>query len=173
MAKIKKVTLKNVSGNSVSVMIDGKLKKFSFSDVERKITMDELEDLYNDRGGRVILEEDILRVMEAEARESIGLPKLDEYCLDGEGFKLLFEGTDEKFEEFLQYCSESMMDRAISYIIENKIDNMRKRQLIEEYSGKNLKPILDELIKKEAKGTKKTKQTKDENKNPKREKVEK
>ena len=147
MARSTKVTLKNVSGGSVSIFIDGKLKKFSFSDVTKQITMAELEDLYNDRGGRVMLERDILRVMEAPARESIGLEPLNEYCLDGEGFDELFKSSNDKLEAFLQYCSDSMLERCVDHAIKAKISDTRKRQIIEEYSGKDLSSILDELIK--------------------------
>jgi len=151
-----KVTLKNVSGGSASVIIDNRLKQFPFPDMTVEVTKKELLDLYNHRGGRVMLQEDIIRVMEADARELIGLDPIDEYMLDGEGFKELFTKNEEKIEDFLTYCSDSMLERAVDEAIAQKISNTRIMSIIEEFSGKKLGAVLDEKLDAEKKVAKQT-----------------
>lgn len=147
VAKNKKYTVKNASGGSMGFNIDGKYKKMPFADMEKQLTLDEIQDIYDSRGGRVLIEEDLLMIKDSGVRKDVAnLAPLDEYVLDAKGFELLFSDTMTKIEDFLMYCSDTMLIRAVDEAVRLKIGDITTINLLKEYAGQDISAIVDEKL---------------------------
>lgn len=146
------VRIKNGAGHSVSFTVNGKLRMMDFADVELTISEEDIEALYNNKGGRSMIEKGILIILDNEIRERFNLEPIDEYMLDSEGFKKMFkEKNIEKIKDFLTYCSDSMADRAVDEAIKNRVSDYVITSLIQKATGKDIKPLVEEQIEKETK----------------------
>lgn len=161
----KKYVLKNMSGGSLSYTVDGKLKMMHHPDKENLHTKEEIQDIWDDRGGRVLIEEDLLMILDSDLRKEIAdLEPLDKYVLDSDGFKELFKKGIEDIEDFLMYCSNTMLERCVDEAVRQNIGDIGVVSLLKEYANQDISSLVAEKMEKDKKKSKKTQVTKtDEN----------
>ena len=72
-------------------------------------------------------------------REKLNLKPLGEYTLDKDQIIDLFNnGSLEKFEDVLENCPSSILDKIVQLAVETPLDNLNKLNLIKAYSGKDV-----------------------------------
>lgn len=111
----------------------------------KKIRMDELYDAFNVMGGRKLFAQGALLIKDNDIREKLGLAELDKYILDKEGMEeLLNNGNLEEIEEFLQYCSDMLLETFTQAAINLPIKDMNVARLITKYSATDVLSVIDE-----------------------------
>lgn len=108
-------------------------------EVRKRVRLTELYDAMGKPSVVKMLSEGALLIRDNEAREVLGLDPLDEYILDAkETEELLLEGSQEKMEEVLQYCSDAILNRIVDRAIELPLRDWSKIKLIESYSNRKV-----------------------------------
>ena len=130
--------------SSVGVKLDRVSRKWDVG-TAKKIRMDELYETVNMKGGRFLLEENILLIKDPAVRETLNLPELSEYNPDlKEIEKILTKDSNKRLEEILSYCSDTTLEKIVQKAIQLPISDMSKARLIKAYSGKDIIMIINE-----------------------------
>ncbi|MFD0587814.1 hypothetical protein ACFQZE_07350 [Paenibacillus sp. GCM10027627] len=137
--KINDATLVDVYNNTsgvVSFRTEGKGKrKWDKANSVKKVTVGELKELINSRGGEKLLLECLL-IKDISIREELNLPTDPEHLLDGTDVqKLLKEEDADKLQTILENTNEGIKDKIASVAIEQKINDTDKMELIQEHTG--------------------------------------
>lgn len=113
----------------------------------KKISLAELYDACNMPGAKKFFIEGALLIKDNEIRERLDLPALDEYTLDRKQMVALLEsGNLADIEEFLQYCSNMLLNTFVQVAIELPLSNMSVAHLIGKYVGLDLVNVIAEKV---------------------------
>lgn len=111
----------------------------------KKVRLDELYAANNTPGGKIFFEQGALLIRDNEARKLLDLPELDEYVLDSKEMQELIKSSDlQKIEEFLQYCSNMLLQTFVKIAIELPVTNLNIARLITQYSGTDVLMVIEE-----------------------------
>ena len=111
----------------------------------KKIKMGELYELANSKGGKFLLEQNMLLIKEATVRESLGLKPIDKYSPTFEQIQELIDsGSKKELEDVLMYCSETTLEKIVQKAIAMPIKDLDKARLIQAYSGSDILTIIKE-----------------------------
>lgn len=132
----------NDYNSSVGVSTD-KISRSWAIGATKRVTLEELYDVMNTPGGRIILQENMLLIKDAAIREILGLDPLTEMDPDTTAIKeLLVTGDIDKLDEILQYCTETTLEKIVLQAIELPVTDMRKADLIKSYTGRDIIAIV-------------------------------
>lgn len=130
--------------NSVGYKLDRVSRTWGPNTV-KKIKIDELYELVNIKGGRFLLDENMLLIKDSKVREILNLKPLDQYNPDLEKIEnLLKESSNADLEEVLQYCSETTLEKIVQKCIDIPIENLTKAKMVHSYSGTDVISIIKE-----------------------------
>ena len=137
-------------------------KKWERQGAVKKVKLGELRDVVGTVGGYVLFSENLLLIKDAEVREELGLPELDEYVFtESEIKELLKNKSVDDLEEVVQNCTDDMLDTITTTAIKEEVSDLNKLQLIEDYTGINVVEAIKEHQEEnpKAKTTKRTAKT--------------
>lgn len=141
-------TLVEVWSNSrsgISYVTDKVTRTWHTPGSSKKINLGELYEACNMPGAKKFFVEGVLLIKDNEVREKLDLPPLDEYTLDRKQMiELLQSGDLRLIEEFLQYCSNMLLNSFVQVAIDLPISDMNIAKLIGKYSGFDLVSVLAE-----------------------------
>lgn len=102
----------------------------------KKIELGELKNLVATVGGYTLLQEDILLIKDNSIREILGLEELSTYVKTAQELKELLQvGTKADLVEFVENCTQDMLDAVVDTAINIGLADLNKLQVIESYSG--------------------------------------
>ena len=120
-------------------------KKWERQGTVKKVKLGELRDVIGTVGGYVLFSENLLLIKDADVREELGLPELDEYTLTDREIKdLLNNKSVDDLEEVVQNCTDDMLDTITNTAINEEVSDLNKLQLIEDYTGINVVEAIKE-----------------------------
>lgn len=150
MDKKQLIQVKNLTGNHVYYNIpeDNVHRKFGPFE-EKQITYDEIQKLYYQNGGDVLIK-DYLQIKNKEVALEFGVEEEsfeNEYSWDKEKVDnvLLNEHID-VLHDALDFAPEGIVDLIISEAINLRIMDINKRNLIQECTGKNINNMIQNQI---------------------------
>ncbi len=130
---------------SIYYVTDKITRTWTYLGEVKKVTVDELRDVVNTAAGRSFFEEDLLLIKDNKVRNFLGLTELSEYSLGkDEMIELLKSNNLEKIEEFLQYCTYSLLETFAILAIELPVDNLDVANLIQNYSKMDVIQLIQE-----------------------------
>ena len=135
----------NNHGWGVSYVTDKVVKTFSTPGMMRKVRFDELNEVMSFKGNRILFEQGALLIKDNEVRERLNLPALNEYILSLEEMKELLLTKDiKKIEDFMQYCSNMLLETFARVAIKLPVTDMNTIKLITEYSSVDVAMAIEE-----------------------------
>lgn len=94
---------------------------------------------------RMFAEDGTLFIKDADLIKEFNLSDIDEYILTNDELtELVFNGSVDKLEEFLQYAPQSMIDNIQPICTAKELTDRKKIKLIKEYTGKDLNEFYDD-----------------------------
>lgn len=130
--------------SSVGYKLDRITRSFDIG-TAKKIKMDELYELVNTKGGKFLLEENMLLIKDSSVREALGIKPLTKYSPSTKEIQeMLVNGKIQVLEELLQYCSDTTLEKIVRKAIDLPLENMAKARLIKSYSGIDVISIMQE-----------------------------
>lgn len=144
MATTQKITDKtlveviNTSTGSVSYKpeMSNIARKWERQNAVKKVELGELKDLVTTTGGYTLLAEDILLIKDNTIREILGLEELSAYAKTGAEIKdMLLTCSKATLVDFVENCTQDMLDAVVKTAIDIKLSDLNKLQVIELYSG--------------------------------------
>lgn len=150
------VTVYNNSDSSVGYTIQqgagSIVRKWYATGTKKEIELSELKAVMDEPGGRelfITYDKDLrkyvdsfLLIKDNQIRNLLDFPELNEYVLDTDGIKNLFNSDDRKFEDTLSNCSTTILELIVKIAIEENLQDMRKLQLITDYVGYDVIEII-------------------------------
>jgi hypothetical protein len=113
-----------------------------YLDIDRKLFETEMR---KSIGLRKMFEKGILSIKEAAVLEAFRLKDVDEYVLDKKTLANFIENsTVEKFEDFLKFAPQAMIDNIEVICTSKELTDRRKTKLFKEYTGKDLEEFYDD-----------------------------
>ena len=113
----------------------------------KKVSVAELQDVMNTRGGRYLFEEHLLLLKETEVRHYLGLEPIGQYDLEQKDIVKLLENSNlADFEDVLQYCGDMTLEKIVSAAIALPLADLNKTNLLKSYSGINIVEAIQETL---------------------------
>ena len=144
-----KVRVYNEYGGTVDYKTERGERRF-MAGTYKDIELAELSNLINGNNGRAVFDRGILVIKDARAREYLDLSPLGDYNLDADGIQALLKTYNLKdIEQFLQYCSDDVLEKMIRVAIDMPMKDLNIANLIKGYSGVNVIESIQEKIEEE------------------------
>lgn len=137
----------NTSSGSVSYKPEMSMvaKKWERQNAVKKVELGELKNLASSIGGHTLLTEDILLIKDNTIREMLGLEELSVYVKTSQELKdMLQAGTKADLVDFVENCTQDMLDAVVKMAIEIKLADLNKIKVIEDYSGVKIVEYIQE-----------------------------
>jgi hypothetical protein len=135
----------NNLGWSVGYKTGKESRVWEISGSVKKIAFAELLEVTGTHGGRRLFEEGALLIKDNEVRERLNLPPLDKYTLDLHEMEELLKTEDiVKIEDFVQYCSNKMLDSLIQVAIKLPVKNLDIAKMLSSYSNTDVISAIEE-----------------------------
>lgn len=141
----KRVNVKNRSTATAGYTLpdSGIRRTWAPLEVKKGITVAELEQATYIAGGLVILQ-DYLQINDKEVCEYLGIETEPEYFYTEEDIvKLLSQGTLEQFLDCLDFAPDGILDMIKKVSVETKLNDISKRQAIQEKLGFNVNKAIE------------------------------
>jgi len=144
------IRVKNLTGSSVVYRIPEDNIRRSFNAFEEKeITYGELQKLYYRNGGDILIR-DYLQIQNKEAATEFGVdPESfeNEYSWDKNKVdSVLTTEHIDVLHDALDFAPEGIIDLIVSEAIRLRIVDINKRDLIQQYTGKNITKMIDAQV---------------------------
>lgn len=111
----------------------------------KKITFGELIEVMGAHGSRKLFEEGALLIKDNEVRDRLNLDPLDKYILDLKEMEELLKSKDlVKIEDFVQYCSNKMLDTFIQVAIKLPVKDIDLAKMLSSYSHIDVLSAIEE-----------------------------
>lgn len=146
----KYVQVKNLTNSTVVYKIpELNLRRKFGAQEEKKIDYEELQKLYYQPGGEVLIK-DFLQIKDKEVALEFGVDEEvfdHEYSWDAEKIKnvLLNESID-VLHDALDFAPEGIIDTIVDLAVELEIADINKRNLIQECTGKNINAMINAKV---------------------------
>lgn len=135
----------NNLGWSVGYKTSKESRVWEISGSVKKIAFAELIEVMGTHGGRRLFEEGALLIKDNEVRERLGLSPLDKYTLDLKEMEELLKSEDiTRIEDFMQYCSNKMLDSLVQVAIKLPIKNLDLAKMLSSYSNTDVMSAIEE-----------------------------
>lgn len=145
--KLTDATIVEVFNNTTGAVafntdIKGK-RKWDKPDSVKKVTLGELKDLINSRGGERLLLECLL-IKDIDIREELSLPIEAEHLLDRNDVEQLLKGDADQIGDILEKTNSGVKEKVASVAIEQKITDTDKMEVIQEHTGVDVYSAIKE-----------------------------
>ena len=111
-------------------------RKWERQNAVKKVELGELKNVVATIGGYTLFEEDILLIKDNTIREILGLNPITTYVKTlPELTQMLKAGTKAELVDFVENCTQDMLDAVVKTAIDTKLSDLNKVKVIEDYSG--------------------------------------
>ena len=150
MTDKKYIPVRNLSGQPVTMVLPDEHVRVVFGPTEtQSVEYDILRKVYSRAGGATLFQ-DFLGIQDAEVAREFGVSEdalEHEYKWTAADVqKLLQSGSLDELKDALEFAPEGITDLIVSLAVEIRLPDVRKRQVIHEFTGKDINSMIQNQI---------------------------